>query len=138
MNVYTGEKKHNIQSPEDRDSIIYQKGFSAGTEHSRSSPETIKKITQMSEDITNLKVGMQEIKGDVKVVSSDIKNLTELLKSHIAEENENKKAHEKVLETKADKILVDDLRDNQKWTIRTIIALVVSLFTAWISWVTFK
>jgi len=118
MNEHT-EKKHNMQSPEDRDSIIYQKGFSAGTEHSRSSPETIKKISQMSEDITNLKVGQGKIE-------TKIDSLTEMLKAHMIEENENKKAHEKILETKADKYLVDDLRDNQRWVVRSIIGIVIS------------
>jgi hypothetical protein len=118
MNEHT-EKKHNMQSPEDRDSIIYQKGFCAGTEHSRSSPETIKKISQMSEDITNLKVGQGKIE-------TKIDSLTEMLKAHMIEENENKKAHEKILETKADKYLVDDLRDNQRWVVRSIIGIVIS------------
>ena len=118
MNEHT-EKQHNMQSPEDRDSIIYQKGFSAGTEHTRSSPETIKKIAQMSEDITNLKVSTGKIE-------TKIDSLTELLKAHMIEENENKKAHEKILETKADKYLVDDLRDNQRWVVRSIIGIVIS------------
>lgn len=107
MDVYTGEKKHNIQSPEDRDSIIYQKGFSAGTEHSRSSPETIKKITQMSEDINNLKLGVQD-------VSKDVKYLIKSLDDHIKEESEYRKNqdifHKEIMEKKAnvwvEKVLV--------------------------------
>lgn len=118
MNEHT-EKKHNMQSPEDRDSIIYQKGFSAGTEHSRSSPETLTKIAQMSEDITNLKVGQGKI--EIKIDS-----LTEMLKAHMIEENENKRTQEKILETKADKYLVDDLRDNQRWVVRSIIGIVIT------------
>ena len=118
MNEHT-EKNHNMQIPEDRDSIIYQKGFSAGTEHSRSSPETIKKIAQMSEDITNLKVGQGKI--EIKIDS-----LTEMLKAHMIEENENKRTQEKILETKADKYLVDDLRDNQRWVVRSIIGIVIT------------
>jgi hypothetical protein len=118
MNEHT-EKKHNMQSPEDRDSIIYHKGFSAGTEHSRSSPETLTKIAQMSEDITNLKVGQGKI--EIKIDS-----LTEMLKAHMIEENENKRTQEKILETKADKYLVDDLRDNQRWVVRSIIGIVIT------------
>jgi hypothetical protein len=49
-----------------------------------------------------------------------------MLKAHMIEENENKKAHEKILETKADKYLVDDLRDNQRWVVRSIIGIVIS------------
>jgi hypothetical protein len=122
MNEHT-EKKHNMQSPEDRDSIIYQKGFSAGTEHSRSSPETIKKIAQMSEDITNLKVGMGEIR-------TDVKHLIKTLEDHVKEEADYRKAqdayHTEIMKTKADKDVVDDLKDNQKWVVRSIIGIVIS------------
>jgi len=106
-------KQHNMQSPEDRDSIIYQKGFSAGTEHSHSSPETIKKISQMSEDITNLKVGQGKIE-------TKIDSLTEMLKSHIAEEGEYRKSqdayHKEIIEKKA-----------EKWTEKVIIWTGISL-----------
>jgi regulator of replication initiation timing len=104
MNEHT-EKKHNMQSPEDRDSIIYQKGFSAGTEHSRPSPETLTKIAQMSEDITNLKVETSEIK-------SDVKYLVKALDSHILEEGKNKVALEATINNKADKSEVDKIKNN--------------------------
>jgi hypothetical protein len=119
MNSHAKEKQHNMQSPEDRDSIIYQKGFSAGTEHTRSSPETLTKIAQMSEDITNLKVSTGKIE-------TKIDSLTELLKAHMIEEGLNKKEHEEILKTKADKYLVDDLRDNQKWIVRLIVGIVAT------------
>jgi hypothetical protein len=119
MEVYRGEKNHVITDQGDADSIIYQKGFSAGQEHSKSSPETLKKLAQMSEDITNLKVATGKIE-------TKIDSLTDLLKAHMLEENENKKSHEKLMETKADKYIVDDLKDNQKWVIRSIIGMVIS------------
>ena len=108
-----------MQSPEDRDSIIYQKGFKSGTEYTRSSPETLTKIAQMSEDITNLKVGQGKIE-------TKIDSLTEMLKAHMIEEGLNKKEHEEILKSKADKYLVDDLRDNQRWVVRSIIGIVIS------------
>jgi len=117
MNEHT-EKKHNMQSPEDRDSIIYQKGFCAGTEHSRSSPETIKKISQMSEDITNLKIETGEIK-------SDVKYLVKALDSHILEEGKNKLILDSAIDKKADRSEVDKIQGNLERVVWIVLTAVI-------------
>jgi hypothetical protein len=87
------------------------------------SDETKQQFKLMGEDITNLKVGMGEIKTDVKY-------LIKTLEDHVKEEAEYRKAqdayHTEIMKTKADKDVVDDLKDNQKWVVRSIIGIVIS------------
>jgi hypothetical protein len=87
------------------------------------SDETKQQFKLMGEDITNLKVGMGEIKTDVKY-------LIKTLEDHVKEEAEYRKAqdayHTEIMKTKADKEVVDDLKDNQKWVVRSIIGIVIS------------
>jgi hypothetical protein len=71
----------------------------------------------MSEDITNLKVSTGKIE-------TKIDNLTKLLESHILEENENKKSHEIILSTKADKKEVNKIQGNLErvvWIVLTAV-----------------
>ena len=58
------------------------------------SDETKQQFNKMGEDITNLKISNAKIEGKID-------SLTELLKSHIIEEGENKKAFETILDKKA-------------------------------------
>ena len=87
------------------------------------SDETKQQFKLMGEDITNLKVGMCEIRTDVKY-------LIKTLEDHVKEEAEYRKAqdayHTEIMKTKADKDVVDDLKDNQKWVVRSIIGIVIS------------
>lgn len=100
MEVYRGEKNHIITDQGDADSIIYQKGFSAGQEHTRPSPETLKKLAQMSEDITQLKVTNSRME-------TKLDNIIDTLKAHIEEESRYRtlqdQQHKEIIDAKADK-----------------------------------
>jgi hypothetical protein len=115
MDEGTEEK---VIDQQDRDSIIYHKGFSKGQEHQRSSPETLKKLAQMSEDITNLKVDTGEIR-------SDVKYLVKSLDAHITEEKSNRESYDKALKEKADKSEVKGIQENLNKVVWIILVAVI-------------
>jgi len=116
-------KREKTQKRIDEDYLIYQGGFKAGENHQKSSPETISKLTKMSEDITQLKVGQCRIE-------TKVDNIIETLKAHINEEAEYRKQqdefHKEIMDKKADKTEVDGLLENQKWIVRLIIGIIVT------------
>ena len=72
----------------------YIAGQRNATTHDKMSEETKQQFKTMGEDITNLKVSNAKIEGKID-------SLTELLKAHMIEEGENKKALETILDKKA-------------------------------------
>jgi hypothetical protein len=91
-------KREKTQKRIDEDYLIYQGGFKAGENHQKSSPETISKLTKMSDDITQLKVGQCRIE-------TKVDNIIETLKAHINEESEYRKQqdefHKEIVDKKA-------------------------------------
>jgi len=71
----------------------YIAGQRNATPH-KMSEETKQQFKTMGEDITNLKVSNAKIEGKID-------SLTEMLKSHMIEEGENKKSLETILDKKA-------------------------------------
>jgi len=87
------------------------------------SDETKQQFIKMGEEITQLKVTSARIE-------TKVDNIIDTLKAHIQEEGEYRRSqdahHKQIMEQKADKDVVDDLKDNQKWVVRSIIGIVIS------------
>jgi hypothetical protein len=87
------------------------------------SDETKQQFKLMGEDITQLKIS-------VVGIEKDVKHLIKTLEDHVKEEAEYRRSqdayHTEIMKTKADKDVVDDLKDNQKWVVRSIIGIVIS------------
>jgi hypothetical protein len=87
------------------------------------SDETKQQFIKMGEEITQLKVTSARIE-------TKVDNIIDTLKAHIQEEGEYRRSqdayHKQIMEQKADKVIVDDLKDNQKWVVRSIIGIVIS------------
>jgi len=91
--------------------------------HDKMSDETKQQFIKMGEEITQLKVTSARIE-------TKVDNIIDTLKTHIQEEGEYRRSqdayHKQIMEQKADKAVVDDLKDNQKWVVRSIIGIVIS------------
>lgn len=78
---------------------VYKKGSDADTKH-KCSPETLKQLEQMSEDITQLKVTNSRIE-------TKVDNIIDTLKAHIEDETKYRelqdKQHKDIIDAKADK-----------------------------------
>jgi predicted transcriptional regulator len=100
----------------DVQNFIFQKGWKARGEHNTPSPETLKRLSQMSEDITQLKVGQTRIE-------TKVDNIIETLKSHINDESEYRRQqdafHKEIMEKKAN-----------VWVEKAIVGVVIFVFTA--------
>jgi hypothetical protein len=87
------------------------------------SDETKQQFKLMGEDITQLKMS-------VVGIEKDVKHLIKTLEDHVKEEVDYRRSqdayHTEIMKTKADKDIVDDLKDNQKWVVRSIIGIVIS------------
>ena len=101
----------------------YISGQRSGIPHDKMSDETKQQFKIMGEDITNLKITSARIE-------TKVDNIIDTLKEHIKEEGEYRKSqnayHKLIMEQKADKEVVDDLKDNQKWVVRSIIGIVIT------------
>ena len=101
----------------------YIAGQRSAIPHDKMSEETKQQFKIMGEDITNLKITSARIE-------TKVDNIIDTLKEHIKEEGEYRKSqdvyHKQIMEQKADKEVVDDLKDNQKWVVRSIIGIVIS------------
>jgi len=98
-------------------------GQRSSVTHDKMSDETKQQFKSMGEDITNLKVTSARIE-------TKVDNIIDTLKAHIQEEGEYRRSqdayHKQIMEQKADKVIVDDLKDNQKWVVRSIIVIVIT------------
>jgi Glu-tRNA(Gln) amidotransferase subunit E-like FAD-binding protein len=99
----------------DRENLLYQQGLQNGIEHQQPSKETMEQIGRVKLDINSIQITMETIN----------KNFDELKK-------ENKEAHESIMKkiedamnTKADKTVVDELKNNQNKVVWLVISTVI-------------
>jgi len=99
----------------DRENLLYQQGLQKGIEHQQPSKETMEQIGRVKLDINSIQITMETIN----------KNFDELKK-------ENKEAHESIMKkiedamnTKADKTVVDELKNNQNKVVWLVISTVI-------------
>jgi len=117
------EKRKRLRRDEDeltqdREAVIYNNGVQDGLKHQTPSKETIEKIEKVKLDVNTIQVTMETIN----------KNFEELKK-------ENKESHDSIINTlketldkKADKVIVDELKENQNKVIWMIVtAFVISI-----------
>jgi uncharacterized coiled-coil DUF342 family protein len=105
-------------------------GQRSANSHDKMSDETKQQFKIMGEDITNLKIGQTKLDGKMDLLLQISNSNHQILTDHIKEEGQYRdkqdKYHTDMMEKKADKEAVDDLKDNQKWVIRSIIGIVIS------------
>jgi hypothetical protein len=77
----------------------------------------------MQEDVNNLKINIAVINNKLDNLEKKQDEILSVIKQHITDEEVNR---ETIMNTKADKSALKDLQDNQTWTVRTIIGLVIA------------
>ena len=108
----------------------YTAGLRNTNLHNTMSEETKLQFKTMGEDITNLKIGQTKLEGKMDLLLQISNRNHQILTDHVKEEGQyrdkQEKYHTDMMEKKADKESVDDLKDNQKWVVRSIIGIVIS------------
>ena len=98
--------------------------------HDKMSDETKQQFKLMGEDITNLKIGQTKLDGKMDLLLQISNSNHQILSDHVKEEcvyrDKQDAYHTEMMKTKADKAIVDDLKDNQKWVVRSIIGIVIT------------
>ena len=108
----------------------YTAGLRNTNLHNTMSEETKLQFKTMGEDITNLKIGQTKLEGKMDLLLQISNSNHQILTDHIKEEGQYRdkqdKYHTDMMDQKADKESVDELKDNQKWVVRSIIGIVIS------------
>lgn len=91
--------------------------------HDRMSDENKQQFIKMGEEITQLKVTSTRIE-------TKVDNIIDTLKAHIAEEGEYRKIqdafHKDIVEKKADKVVVDEIKANLSRATWIVLTLVIT------------
>ena len=108
----------------------YTAGLRNTNLHNTMSEETKLQFKTMGEDITNLKIGQTKLEGKMDLLLQISNSNHQILTDHVKEEGQYRdkqdKYHTDMMDQKADKESVDELKDNQKWVVRSIIGIVIS------------
>lgn len=91
---------NTIKDKVDRETVLYQNGFNAGVEHQQPSRQTIQLIDGLKTEISNFKIFMDNITQMLNETRQEMKNGF----------FQNSVEHKEILEKKADKEVVDEIR----------------------------
>lgn len=108
----------------------YTAGQQSVKPHNTMSEETKFQFNKMGEEITQLKIGQAKLDGKMDLLINISTSNHQILTDHIKEEGQYRDKqdtyHQNMMEKKADKEAVDELKDNQKWVVRAIIGIVIT------------
>jgi len=99
---------------------IFEKGFKSGQEHNHSSKETVERIDSLKIELNTFKIFMDNITNTIRDIHQEMKEGFKL----------NSDEHKEILDKKADKEVVDQIRADIRKVVWIIIGGVMASILA--------